>query len=116
MAETKTKQMATCRAMLARYRNGDTMNEQDSQFLLNLLQRHPEAPDKIGCGVRRFFKARATSKGTNCFWLEREDGKARPWNKSLPKRAGKPSSPNLTQPRKRTSSSTVMLTEKSRAK
>lgn len=60
--------------MLGRYRNGDTINEQDFQFLLNLLQRHPEARDKIGCGVKRFFKARVISKGTDCFWLEREDG------------------------------------------
>jgi hypothetical protein len=66
--------MAACRAMLGRYRNGDTINEQDFQFLLNLLQRHPEARDKIGCGVKRFFKARVISKGTDCFWLEREDG------------------------------------------
>jgi hypothetical protein len=71
---TKTEELAHCKAMLARYRDGDTINEQDSQYLMSLLQRHPEARDKIGCGVKRFYRDR-TSKGTSCFWLERVDGK-----------------------------------------
>ncbi len=72
--KSQKEALAYCKQMLARYRNGDTTNQQDSQFLLNMLQRHPEARDKIGCGVKRFFKARVISKGTDCFWLEREDG------------------------------------------
>ncbi len=69
----KKETMAVCKAMLARYRNGDTINEVDSQFLWDLLQRHPDAPEKIGCGVKRFFK-NPTTKGTSCFWVERVDG------------------------------------------
>jgi hypothetical protein len=59
--------------MLAKYRNGEDANEQDSQFLRNLLERHPEAHQKIGCGVKRFFRD-STDEGTDCFWLERDDG------------------------------------------
>lgn len=71
--KTQKEALAYCKAMLARYRNGETINEQDSQFLRNLLPRHPEAGQKIGCGVKRFFRDR-TKEGTNCFWLERQDG------------------------------------------
>ena len=67
---TKTEALAYCKAMLARYRDGETINEEDSQFLLSLLQRHPEARQKIGPGVKRFFRDR-TTKGTSCFWVER---------------------------------------------
>lgn len=58
--------------MLARYRNNQDINEGDSDHLQNLVERHPEAQEKIGCGVKRFFKA-PTNKGTSCFWIERED-------------------------------------------
>jgi Zn-dependent protease with chaperone function len=71
--ETKAKLKAECKAMLARYHNGDTINEEDSEFLRGLLERHPEAVQKIGCGVKRFFRG-GTGHSTDCFWLEREDG------------------------------------------
>jgi len=73
--EFTTKKEATLffRAMLGRYRNGDTVQEPDATYLLNLLERHPNAGQKIGCGVMRFFKEH-TDEGTDCFWLEREDG------------------------------------------
>ena len=62
-----------CRDVLARYRNNETASEEHSQFLRDLLERHPEAHQKIGCGVKRFFRA-GTGQGTDCFWLERVDG------------------------------------------
>lgn len=71
--KTKTAEMAHCKAMLARYRDGEFVNDEDSQFLRTLLERHPEAHDKIGVGVTRFFRKR-TSQGTSCFWVERNDG------------------------------------------
>ena len=43
------------------------------QILDSLIERHPEAAQKIGCSIKRFFRQR-TDKGTSCFWLEREDG------------------------------------------
>ncbi|MBA2591985.1 MAG: DCL family protein [Pseudomonadota bacterium] len=61
------------REMLGRYRNSQDLNEEDSEHLRYLLERHPEAQEKIGCGIKRFCKA-PTDQGTSCFWLEREDG------------------------------------------
>jgi len=61
------------RAMLRRYRNNQKITDIDSQALRSLLERHPEAQQKIGCGVRHFLKA-PTDEGTSCFWIERDDG------------------------------------------
>jgi hypothetical protein len=70
---TKEEAKKFFRAMLARYRNGQTINPEDSLLLRGLLERHPDAHQKIGGGIRRFFRDH-TDKGTDCFWLEREDG------------------------------------------
>jgi Protein of unknown function (DUF3223) len=73
--EFPTKQAAILffRGMLGRYRNGDTVAESDAALLALLLERHPEVLQKVGCGIKRFYR-NATSKGTDCFWLERHDG------------------------------------------
>ncbi|MBD1810957.1 DCL family protein [Microcoleus vaginatus DQ-U2] len=59
--------------MLERYRNGQTIAGDDSDMLLALLDRHPQAGEKIGCGVKRLYKDR-TDMPTSCFWIERTDG------------------------------------------
>lgn len=59
--------------MLNRYRNGQTITGDDYNTLLALLARHPEADQKIGCGVKRLYKDR-TDMPTSCFWIERTDG------------------------------------------
>lgn len=41
-------------------------------MLTSLIKRHPEAEKKIGCGIKRLYKA-PTDKGTSCFWIERLD-------------------------------------------
>jgi hypothetical protein len=69
---SKSDAFAFFRAMLGRYHNGQTISDPDSSHLRNLLDRHPEALQKIGIGVKRFFRARAV-QGTDCFWLERDD-------------------------------------------
>jgi len=71
--KTKKALLAECQAMLARYRNRETVNDEDSAFLYGVLERHPDAIQKIGCGVKRFFRG-WTGLGTDCFWLERLDG------------------------------------------
>jgi len=73
-AEFPTKQAATLffRAMLGRYRNAETVGEADAALLALLLERHPEALQKIGRGVKRFYRD-ATPKGTDCFLLERNN-------------------------------------------
>jgi hypothetical protein len=69
---SKKEAKTFCREMLASYRNNENISEDDSLFLAQLLERHPEAQHKIGCGVKRFFRA-GTGMGTDCFWLERVD-------------------------------------------
>jgi hypothetical protein len=59
--------------MLRQYRSDQEIGEQDSPLLRALLERHPEAHQKIGIGIKRFFRA-AAIYGTDCFWLERDDG------------------------------------------
>jgi hypothetical protein len=59
--------------MLHRYQDNQEVDEADSQLLIALLERHPEAQQKIGCGIKRFCRKR-TTEGTSCFWLERLDG------------------------------------------
>lgn len=69
---SKTGAKQHFKEMLARYADNQTIGDEDSEDLCGLIERHPEAHQKIGCGIRRFFKDR-TDKGTSCFWLERED-------------------------------------------
>ncbi len=59
--------------MLNRVRSNQTITGGDHDMLLALIERHPEAVQKIGKGVKRFFKS-PTDMGTSCFWIERIDG------------------------------------------
>jgi len=61
--------IAYFKEMLGRYRNGQTVAEYDHEMLMGLLERHPEADKKIGCGVKRFYKAK-TDMSTSCFWID----------------------------------------------
>ncbi|MBC6434508.1 DUF3223 domain-containing protein [Nostoc sp. HG1] len=47
--------------MLERYCNGQTVDTDDYEMLLALIERHPEANKKVGCGVKRFYKDRTVS-------------------------------------------------------
>jgi hypothetical protein len=71
--DSKSSAKKFFKAMKDGYRNEDTINAEDSLLLRGLLERHPEAHQKFGCGIKRFFK-RKSDKGTDCFWIEREDG------------------------------------------
>ena len=70
---TKGKATEHFKEMLNRLALGETLAGQDHLEMNALLLRHPEASDKIGCGVQRFF-VDMTDHGTRCFWLERTDG------------------------------------------
>jgi hypothetical protein len=50
-----------------------TIEGEEHTLLLAVLERHPEALQKIGVGVVKFYKA-PTELGTSCFWIERTDG------------------------------------------
>jgi hypothetical protein len=71
---SKKEAIALFREMLARYPDDQEIGEEDSQLLRDLLERHPEATDKIGGGVKRFYRARAVGEPTSCFHLERLNG------------------------------------------
>lgn len=70
---TKQKAKAFFRGMLARYADDTDIDQEDSVHLNALIERHPEAEQKIGVGVAKYFRSR-TDKGTSCFWLRRTDG------------------------------------------
>jgi hypothetical protein len=70
---TQAQALAFFKAMLARYRPGDSIDAIDTVHLHHLIERHAEAAQKIGSGIVRFYVER-TDKGSCCFWLERTDG------------------------------------------
>jgi hypothetical protein len=51
---TKEDALKRIRGILYAYEPGQTVSEDDAQFLLALLQMHQRASDKIGCGVAAF--------------------------------------------------------------
>jgi catechol 2,3-dioxygenase-like lactoylglutathione lyase family enzyme len=79
--KTKKAAKAFFKDMLGRHNDYETVNDNDTAHLYNLIERHPEALDKIGRGIVRFFKA-PTDQGTSCFWLEREDTSTRDFSYS----------------------------------
>ena len=60
--------------MLNRYRDKQEINQDDSVLLYELLLRHPDANEKIGIGVKKFFIDQSPDHPTSCFHLERKDG------------------------------------------
>lgn len=65
--------IAFLNAILQRHDIGDKVNAEDSKVLMDALSHHPEAADKIGCGVSG-FSVRSADFGTKCFWVNRTDG------------------------------------------
>jgi len=61
------------REMLNRYSPGQRASDDDADDLSDLLTRHPEVTDKIGCGIDHFEVRLAPQMGTQCFWVVRSD-------------------------------------------
>ncbi|MBK5509776.1 DCL family protein [Pseudomonas sp. TH15] len=74
---TQGEATAFFKAMLARYGDGEFLNSDDEDILYELLQRHPEADEKIGAGVQAFYRQRSPDHPTSCFHVLRVDGKKR---------------------------------------
>ena len=72
--KSKSEATAYFKGMLNRYQNGEELNPDDDTLLFELLQRHPEANEKIGIGVKRFYRERSPIHPTSCFHIERTDG------------------------------------------
>lgn len=71
--EKKSDAVAYLKAMLHRYDVGDRVNDADTVVLKAALDRHPDAREKIGPGVKD-FSVRSADYGTKCFWVNRTDG------------------------------------------
>lgn len=65
--------LAHLKAMLQRYDVGDRVSAADEAVLREALSLHPNANEKIGCGVTH-FSVRSADFGSKCFWLNRSDG------------------------------------------
>lgn len=72
--KSKSEATAYFKWMLNQYQDGDELNPDDDTILFELLQRHPEMDDKIGVGVKRFYRDKSPIHPTSCFHLERIDG------------------------------------------
>lgn len=70
--QNKGKAKIYFKEMLNKYNNGDEINKEDSLILCQLLERHPEN-EKIGIGIKRFYKDIAKGYTTSCFHVERID-------------------------------------------
>ena len=69
----KTKARNRCREIIAATKNGELVTGDDAEFLLWLLDRHPRAAEKIGCGVAG-FTVQDAGMGTRCFVVHRVNG------------------------------------------
>ncbi|MFT6310357.1 MAG: hypothetical protein ACJAQS_000722, partial [Porticoccus sp.] len=72
--KTKTEAKEFFKVMLHRYRDGDEIDSIDDRYLFEVIQRHPEVKEKVGVGIKRFYRDRSDSHPTSCFHLERYDG------------------------------------------
>jgi hypothetical protein len=73
----RTKQAVTeaIKGMLAGYPVGSIVRPNDEAVLLDLLQHHPHAHEKIGVGIKRLrIQEPPGYPGQRCFWIERTDG------------------------------------------
>jgi hypothetical protein len=71
--ETRQDALAHFKAMLGRYRPGDTVDGADTKDLEALLRRHPELADKIGVGIHH-FEVMSADYGTKCFAVVQRNG------------------------------------------
>jgi len=78
---TKTALTAYVRGILYGNAPEEPIGGESASFLLALLGRHPQATQKIGAGVERFFVRVNTQFGDNKgFWLRRVDGTETDWS------------------------------------
>ncbi|MER9002099.1 MULTISPECIES: DCL family protein [unclassified Mesorhizobium] len=70
--KTQGDAMAHFGSMLAQYKPGDRVNQGDHGELASMLERHPEATSKIGCGIDH-FEVQDADFGSQCFRVVRQD-------------------------------------------
>lgn len=65
--------VAYLKDMLYRYDVGDRVSANDAVILRAALEHHPNAKEKIGCGITH-FSVRSADFNSKCFWVNRPDG------------------------------------------
>jgi uncharacterized protein DUF3223 len=71
---TKEEANAYIQEILYRYEDGQELDEDDLEFMVEVLKHHPRAEEKIGVGVRGIRVQRETQWGTMQFAVIRTDG------------------------------------------
>ena len=73
-----------CRARIANYKAGDTLNPADFEYFEQLFTRHPDRKKKVGVGIKQ-IKYDADGYGNNCLWVVRHDNSTEhiSWRKCL---------------------------------
>lgn len=61
------------RLILWKYGIGAVVSESDEFYLRDLLTRHVDYGNKVGCGIDH-FKVDRDGYGGRCFWIVRTDG------------------------------------------
>jgi len=67
--ETKVYKKKKCQEILKK----GIISEEDTTFLLKLIEGHPDYDSKVGCGIEGFCIKR-TYWNNNCFFIKRLDG------------------------------------------
>ena len=70
---TRQEALAFFKAMLSRYQPEGIVSAADSEYLSELIKRHPDEIEKIGNGIHHFEVMRADFN-TKCFAVVRRDG------------------------------------------
>lgn len=71
---TKSEATQFFREMLDSYNDGEIVSSiDDDNILFDLIQRHPEAEEKIGIGISHFYRDRSPNHPTSCFHIRRAD-------------------------------------------
>lgn len=73
-AYTKTEAAKTLSLILNSYDISDTLLGEHHMIVLDILQHHPRAIDKIGAGVENFFVRESPVWRGRCFGIKRIDG------------------------------------------
>jgi hypothetical protein len=72
---TKQAVQDAIKTMLADYAVGSILRPEDEALMLDVLQHHPHAREKIGVGIKRLRIGEPPGfPGQRCFWIERIDG------------------------------------------
>lgn len=69
-----TESIAKAKEILNKYDIGESLCGSDFKIIISILIQHPEAGDKIGCGVARFDVVREEVYGHRRFEIVRTDG------------------------------------------